>query len=282
MNKRIRFFALLLCLLVLLAPGAQAARWSSGLTMRLSTRTGPSTAYTEPGTFFSSWQGVTVDVLSKALSGSTWWVQVEFETGGKLYRAYTGAKRVAMDITAVPEEKAIGTGYILNATDVNSYYGPGTRYAPIPELVPAGASGTIVAAENGYVLFDFYDSRLAMQRRAWISDAHINISWYSAPPVNTYDPLSPGNHTGRSYYANDGSGICCQVVSFGGPGAYSYINIYAYGNNYMNIPVYMECSKFGSFATGEAAGNITFPHEGLFAELYFPTLGIVQAVQLLP
>lgn len=282
MMKYRRFAALLVCLLLMLATAASAAGWDTNLTMRLSTRTGPSTAYTEPGTFFSDWRGVTVKVLSKALSGSTWWVQVEFSTGGKLYRAYTGAKRIAMDISYVPEEEVIGAGYVNLSYNVNAYYGPGTNYAPVPELVPGNAQGSIIAYENGFALLDFYDSSIAMQRRAWISADHLHIDWYTSQPSGGYDPLAPVDHSGRSYYANDGSDVFCQVLSTGSAGGYSYVNIYAYGRSYLNIPVYMECSKYGSFAVNEIAGNITFPYNCLFAELYFPALGFMQVTQLIP
>ena len=105
-----RFLSLMLCVcLVLCVSGAAAAAVSAPLTMRLSTRTGPSTGYTEPGTFFSNWQGVMVKVLSRAYGNGVWWVQVEFSNGGRLYRAYTGAKRVDLNVICLPEETALGT-----------------------------------------------------------------------------------------------------------------------------------------------------------------------------
>jgi len=282
MKKHLRGLSLFVCLLLLIASAAQAAGWNTNLTMRLSTRTGPSTSYTEPGTFFSNWQGVGVKVFSKAQGNGVWWVQVEFQTGGKLYRAYTGAKRVTMDISAVPEERIIGMGYVRLAGDADGYYGPGTHYAPLPHPVPAGINGTIISSENGYVLFDFYDSRLGMQRRAWVYADYMTIDWYYDQPTGSYTPIASGNHAGNLYYAADGSGICCQVLSVGRNGQYSYIDIYAYGNSYLNLPVYMESAKYGSFGNGEVGGNITFLNDGLFAELYFPRLDISLATRMNP
>ena len=48
------------------------------LNSRLATRTGPSTTYDEPGSFFSAGHNVTV--LSRAYDtrNNIWWVQVEF------------------------------------------------------------------------------------------------------------------------------------------------------------------------------------------------------------
>lgn len=281
MKKRILAYLLCLVLLAGLA-AAQAATFSAALTMRLSTRTGPSAAYTEPGTFFSNWQGVTVQVLSKAQTNGTWWVQVEFTSGNKLYRAYTGAKRVAIDITNVPQETVLGTGTLMLSSDVNSYYGPGTRYAPEPGFVPAGASGDVIAYENGFVLLDFFDARLGMKRRAWVNADHMNIQWYSGQPSVAVPQLPTGSHAGRYFYASNDTGITCRVLSVGAAGQYSYIDLYAYGNSYPNIPVYMECAKFGSFATGDVVGSLTFPYDGLFAELLFPKLGVMQTLQLLP
>ena len=95
-------------------PAADAA--GSGtrayLKMALSTRTGPGNWYDEPGTFFSNnYQNTSVRVLSKAWDerNSIWWLQVEFYISSTPYRAYTGLKRVNIDINNVPNEKVLGT-----------------------------------------------------------------------------------------------------------------------------------------------------------------------------
>ena len=80
------------------------------LNQRLSTRTGPSTKYDEPGTFLRA--GDRVTVLSKAWDdvNEIWWLQVEFRSGGEKYRAYTGLKRFSdVNINSIPEEYPLGS-----------------------------------------------------------------------------------------------------------------------------------------------------------------------------
>lgn len=151
------------------APAVTNPYVTASLKMRLSTRTGPSTSYDEPGTFFSNtWQQVTAKVFSKAQGNGVWWLQVEFTNSGKKYRVYTGLKRLNVDINAIPEETAIGTGYVTGSDNVTGYYGPGTDYAPISKKVPLYSSISVWGQENGYCLVDFYDYNTNTQRRAWI------------------------------------------------------------------------------------------------------------------
>ena len=146
-------------------------RVSTTLTMRLATRSGPSTRYDELGSYFKA--GSPVTVLSKAWDSGNriWWVQVEFSYNGMLRRAYTGLKRVNLDPARVPEEQAIGSARVIRTT--TAYYGPGTRYTAHRSAVAYGTVGTVYARENGYVQLEFTDgSRL---RRVWIYSGDVTI-----------------------------------------------------------------------------------------------------------
>ena len=141
------------------------------LNSKLATRTGPGTQYDEPGTFLSS--GSQVRVLSKAYDqrNQIWWVQVEFSSGGSLYRAYTGLKRFSnLIINSVPEEKVIGT--CTFSQSITGYYGPGYNYRAIAAKIPAGVSCTIYgyasAGDSDFIQVEFYDQ--GRYRRAWVSD----------------------------------------------------------------------------------------------------------------
>ena len=123
---------------------------------RISTRSGPSTAYNGLGDYFSG-GGELVRVLSRAHDGSIWWLEIEFEYNGVLVRCYTGLKRIDIAISRVPDDRA---GFLYNATvaqDGTAYYGPGTNYTHMPpKLTPAaGTAGCVVKEENGWCCFEY-------------------------------------------------------------------------------------------------------------------------------
>lgn len=203
--KTRRIFALFLCMCVLFgASSALAASYPTQLTMRLSTRTGPSSAYTEPGSFFDDWQGITVDALSRAQGSGVWWVQVEFTYGGQMYRAYTGSKRITLDLSCLPVEETLGVATLQQAY-VTGRYGPGNHYASIPDAMPGYAEGSIVAYENNWVQFDFTDPTTGMKRRAWLPADKLAITWYGNPPVQNTPGQSSPNYSNSLYYSSDGT-----------------------------------------------------------------------------
>ena len=139
----------------------------AGLKMRLSTRSGPSPLYDEPGSFFfSNWQTTTVRVLGKAWDNTNgiWWVLVDFENKGTKYRAWTGLKRVDVNIDRVPEIYASGSGTVY---PTEAYYGPGGSYARCAGISQA-QQVTLYGRENGYVEVEFYDSYAGLNRRCWV------------------------------------------------------------------------------------------------------------------
>ena len=145
------------------------------LNSKLATRTGPGTQYDEPGTFLSA--GSQVRVLSKAYDqrNEIWWVQVEFSSGGSLYRAYTGLKRFSnLNINLVPEERVIGTCTLSQS--ITGYYGPGYNYRTIAAKIPAGVSCTIYgyasSGDSDFIQVEFYDQ--SRYRRAWINDWNVD------------------------------------------------------------------------------------------------------------
>ena len=141
------------------------------LLMRLSTRSGPSTSYDEPGSFFNdNWQTTTVRVLGKAWGNGIWWVLVDFDYGNARFRVWTGLKRVDIDIDSVPEITAIGQGYI-DPTETRR--GPGGNYAKGPD-VTEGKYVTVFGWENGYVEVEYYDLYSEMYYRAWVPQSRFH------------------------------------------------------------------------------------------------------------
>ncbi len=146
------------------------------LNSRLASRTGPSTTYDEPGSFFSA--GTAVTVLSRAYDqrNNIWWAQVEFTYKGLGYRVYTGVKRLnGLNLNAVPQEVEIGFCTLKNS--VTGFYGPGAGYAVMSRRLPSGASCRVFGYANGsggdYVQIECYDEGLRQYRRAWVPVGYV-------------------------------------------------------------------------------------------------------------
>ena len=156
-------------------PSGQASNVvTAGLKMQLSTRSGPGTNYDEPGTFFykdNQWKSARVNVLGKKNAG-VWWVLVDFDYGsmGRV-RAWTGLKRVDVDLDLLPEINATGSGKV-SATN-ETYYGPGSNYAKAPEIYGT-KSVTIYGRENGYVEVEYRVSDGTL-RRCWVPEGYVSI-----------------------------------------------------------------------------------------------------------
>ena len=137
------------------------------LNQRLATRSGPGTEYDELGSYFKA--GTRLTALSAGWDerNEIWWVQVEFNYGGEMRRAYTGLKRLDMNVNRVRTESPVcGARVIHNAT---VYYGPGSNYTAHRNRIAAGTEGLVYWAENGYAQFETYDYSQGVLRRFWIS-----------------------------------------------------------------------------------------------------------------
>ena len=155
----------------------QYANITGTLNKRLSTRTGPSTKYDEPGSFLRA--GDRVTVLSKAWDdvNEIWWLQVEFRSQGQKYRAYTGLQRFSdVNINYIPEEYPLGTCTI--GYEMEGYYGPSYDYRAISRKLPAGVQCTIYGYAPGdssdFIQVEFFDQGLNQMRRAWVPDWSVN------------------------------------------------------------------------------------------------------------
>ena len=184
---------LLVLVLVAAAAGITGAKADTygTLNQKMATRTGPSTKYDEPGTFFNGkWQGQRVRVISKVNTG-VWWLQVEFSYNGQLMRAYTGLKRVnGVDLNSVPTESVIGTCRL--SSSATGYYGPGTQYRKMSYSVPANTTCDVIMTENNWLLVEFpYYKKNYQKSRAWIPASLAGGNW-----------SSPGYDTGS--YVRDG------------------------------------------------------------------------------
>lgn len=147
---------------------------SAPLKMRLATRSGPSTQYDELGSFLKT--GENVDVISKAYDeeNGIWWLQVGFSANGKKYRAYTGLKRVDIDVDTVPEEQPMGR-IRVNAATI-PYCGPGEDYMSFNKEIPAGWNGTVYAQEDGWMQIEFCLAKNESYRRVWLPQSCVTTT----------------------------------------------------------------------------------------------------------
>lgn len=94
------------------------------LNQKLSARSGPSTDYTEMGTF-SEYTPITVFYQTEGNGVN--WGYVEYMADGELYRAYTGMKRIDTSEYVPYDPEVVYDVHIL--CDTCPYCGPGFEYA---------------------------------------------------------------------------------------------------------------------------------------------------------
>lgn len=140
-----------------------------GLTIdKLATRSGPSTQYSETGTY--KVKGEYVRLLSFAYDRSdVCWIQCEVPYRNKLRRVYTGLKRfdtTTFDLNSVPEEDPLEYPAVVGITSW-AMYGPGKGYDIYDRLmVEEGQDAVIIAIENGYAQVEWQTAERSY--RAWV------------------------------------------------------------------------------------------------------------------
>ena len=180
-----RMLALTLLLALALLPACASAYWDAAtnsgyayyempvlygtLNRPMATRTGPSTDYTEPGTFFA--KGDRVRIISVAFDENGLpWVQVDMTAGRKHMRVYTGFKRIAdVELDSIPREFSYGIECRLTQ-DYEPMCGPGTNYSAYSYTLRKGRTVIVQDYENGYAMCDFYSKSDDRWNRVWIPD----------------------------------------------------------------------------------------------------------------
>ena len=141
------------------------------LNQKIATRTGPSTKYTEPGTFLKA--GDTVQVISLAYDNNDVpWVLVDFTAYGGHRRAYTGLKRLDISADQIPEEQPLNLHAVLRQ-DVIPRHGPGRDYMKHKDVtLYAGESATVIMRENGWVMLEILRPDQP-RMRVWVEEASV-------------------------------------------------------------------------------------------------------------
>ena len=145
-------------------------------TMKIATRSGPSTGYTEQGTYQAQNQYLPIYSIAYD-NGGVAWVQCEVTYGGALRRVYTGLKRFdtsTFDLSAIPEElENYGVGRV--GTGGKLKYGPGDNYATMDHSVSAGMIVTIVQEEDNWYQIEFTPDKLTV--RGWVPAENVFYPW---------------------------------------------------------------------------------------------------------
>ena len=275
----------MIALLMILLLAAQAfPAFTEGvaatLNQKLTTRSGPSTAYDNTGIHLAeTWQTDQVTVLSKAFGDEAWWLLVEFIENGRRYRLYTGAKRVNVDLDAVPEEIQLGKGEMTAAGDVPGHYGPSQEYEETENDVPWCVEVTVWGAEDGYLLVDFFDEYMQNQRRAWVYAELADISWTEGQPGGART-FNRADIPAGSAFADD-EGNSCTVIEYSQVGSLTVISLTLKGKTvYPKLSVQMDGSDHGSFVTAEGDGEIWFSEDEIVIDAYLPDYNVADTIIL--
>ena len=210
--KKLIAMMLILCMLAPLAANAEV--WAK-LNQKIATRTGPATKYNEPGTFLRS--GDYVLVRSKVWDdrNDIWWVQVEFTPSsgynGDKIRAYTGAKRMNVDLNKVPTEYALQNCRVIR--DADGFAGPWyDGFVAWSDTIYAGTSATLLEVENGFAHIECWNSWRGCWWRGWVrldtldcASSYRYDSYYGFADDNTSYGGSNGGYNG-GYSGGSGSG----------------------------------------------------------------------------
>lgn len=129
----------------------------------ISTRTGPGTKYTEPGTFSGNKD---YTVYYQTSGSGVNWGYVEFLSGNQLIRAYTGVKRFsASGYVPYDEETWI---YKDIFSSFSTRYGPGYEYMEAPfEKTTYGSRVKAYFTENGWTMIE-YELSNGYLHRGWV------------------------------------------------------------------------------------------------------------------
>ena len=149
MKKRIISLLLSMALICICA---DALAVSGRLNQKMATRSGPGTKYTEEGAYPAD---TAIEILEIVQTGGTDWCQVEFRYNSKLYRAYTGKKRIDTTKT-IPEGNVDPTDDVTLATG-EVRYGPGESYAVRKKNVKANTAVQVFKVEGEWALCDYKD-----------------------------------------------------------------------------------------------------------------------------
>ena len=167
MKKTILCLLAAILLTVALAASAGASA-SATPNQQLALRTGPNRDYVWIGTMpqttsirafeFDSVNGVT-------------WVLVEYESGGKVYRGYTGLKRMSVNGN-IPWADHLEIS--VTARNGGTIYTAPSERAARRGALQAGDTVTLLEYENDYAFIEYYDAEEGAPSRGYVYESTID------------------------------------------------------------------------------------------------------------
>ena len=146
-----------------------AVSYVTGHTVdNLSTRSGPSTDFTDLGTYRLKDQDVRIFSICYD-ANEVAWVQCEITYGGAMRRVYTGLKRFdaqTVDLSLVREEIGLDEAPLATVAEgATLRYGPGTQYGLCKQAM-ATRDVAVISEENGWAQVQFLADETPW--RAWV------------------------------------------------------------------------------------------------------------------
>lgn len=195
-----KLIALLLTICLLLGSAALADAAYGRLNQTIATRSGPGTDYFEVGGYLQ--KGDYVTVLTKVWDdmNDIWWVQVEFQDGSDLIRAYTGSWRMNVNLGNVPEESPLG---IVRVTrDADAWAGPSNvKYLLWNDSVWRGTSAILLEVEAGYGHIECWNETWNQPWRVWVDLDYLSCRNEYKDSDDTY-PSGSSNSSNSGYNNN--------------------------------------------------------------------------------
>lgn len=213
--KKLTALILALCMLMICSAALADTAWAR-LNQRIATRTGPGTFYFEPGSFLTAGDDVLVHTKVWDSRNEIWWVQVEFTSGGESYRAYTGSWRMNVNLSRVPQERALGT--VRVTADTDAFAGPGWGYVMWNDTVYRGTTATLYEVEGGYALIECWNNTWQQTWRVWVDLDDLSCRNVYSNHDDTH-PSSGSTSTNNSWNNNTSTwpvGQTCLITASGG------------------------------------------------------------------
>ncbi|MBQ2954792.1 MAG: SH3 domain-containing protein [Clostridia bacterium] len=238
-----RMLATMLVIMLLLGcVPAMAATSGYVVENRIATRSGPSTSYTEPGSFL--YRGAEVTIHTKVWDdrNEIYWLQVEFTSGREKYRVYTGNWRISTDLYSIPDESILAYSWLNYST--YGYAGPGYDYHYYGDIMLyKDGNCRVMEVENNFALVDTSASTKGATR-VWVPldavaggydfygmDTYPDEWWSDGPtliPDDNGATLLPGDDYNSGYVNPVGRYVTVWVESGNarsGPGTnYDFVN----------------------------------------------------------
>ena len=223
--KKIALSLIALLLWTLAVPALAAA--PAVPNQELAFRTGPNTAYVWMGHMP---QSTRLTAYEYEMGNDVVWVLVQYESGGQLYRGYTGLKRMAVN-GSIPWADHLDIE--LNVVQAGSIYAAPSPRGAWRGSVWAGETVTVLDYEGDYAFIEYYDYDTDAPSRGYVTTETLGARYPDASlpgvpaepnqrlslrtgPTTSYSELYtlPESTRITAYEYEQGSGVTWVLVEF--------------------------------------------------------------------